>query len=341
MTLLMKDIAHYDLTRHNTFGIRARCLRFVEYASVEELRLIAAELRRAGERPLLLGGGSNLLLTGDYPGTVLHSAMRDVQVKPADGGYLVRAGSGMVWDELAARCTDAGYYGTENLALIPGEVGASAVQNIGAYGVEAKDIIDKVEAVDMATGRLVEFANADCEYAYRHSRFKDEGRGQFAITHVTYRLSATFAPKLDYGNLRAALESGGVAAPTARQLREAIVGIRRAKLPDPAELGNAGSFFMNPVVGRARYEALAARHAAMPHYDMGPDAVKIPAGWLIEQAGWKGKALGRAGVYERQALVLVNLGGAEGADVVRLCEAIRRDVRERFGIDIQPEVNIR
>lgn len=337
----MKDIKNYDLTSHNTFGIKARCLRFVEYATVDELRTVAAELRDAGERPLLLGGGSNLLLTGDYPGTVLHSAVKDMEVSPVEGGYLVRVGSGVVWDELAAHCTACGYYGTENLALIPGEVGASAVQNIGAYGVEAKDIIHKVEAMDLETGRMVEFANEDCDYAYRHSRFKDAGNGHFAITHVTYKLSSSFAPKLDYGNIRAALEAGGVATPTAQQLRDAIVKTRRAKLPDPAELGNAGSFFMNPVVSRARYEALADRYPAMPHYDMGPDAVKIPAGWLIEQSGWKGKSLGKAGVYERQALVLVNLGGAEGLDIVRLCKAVQYDVKEKFGISIHPEVNIR
>lgn len=337
----MKDLSHYDLTPHNTFGIKARCLRFVEYATEDELRQTAAELHEAGERPLLLGGGSNLLLTADYPGTVLHSAIDDMDVAPTTGGYLVRVGSGVVWDELAARCTALGYYGTENLALIPGEVGASAVQNIGAYGVEAKDIIHSVEALDLETGRMVEFANEDCHYAYRHSRFKEAALGQYAITHVTYKLSSTFAPKLDYGNIRAALEAEGITSPTARQLRDTIVKIRRAKLPDPAKQGNAGSFFTNPIVGRTRYEALATRYPAMPHYDMGPDAVKIPAGWLIEQCGWKGRRLGKAGVYERQALVLVNLGGAEGLDIVRLCKAIQYDVKAKFGISIHPEVNIR
>lgn len=338
---MMKDLHHYDLTPHNTFGIHAECFRFMEYGSEAELQAAARELRLAGEKPLILGGGSNLLLTGDYPGTVLHSAMRDLSVERTEDGFLVRVGSGMEWDALAAYCTSHGLYGTENLALIPGEVGASAVQNIGAYGAEAKDIIYKVEAIDLHTGELHELTNADCRYAYRASRFKGEWAGRFAITHVTYKLSCTFEPQLDYGNIRAALEADGISTPTAQELRDTIVKIRRAKLPDPSELGNAGSFFMNPVVSRVQYEALAARHPAMPHYATPDGRVKIPAGWLIEQCGWKGKALGRAGVYERQALVLVNLGGAEGLDIVRLCRRVQYDVKCKFGINIYPEVNIR
>lgn len=337
----MRNIRNYDLSKHNTFGIKARCYRFVEYESEADLRAFLATMTDADMPLLMLGGGSNLLLTGDFGGTVLHSAIKDVTVEEESDGYLVRAGSGMVWDDLAAYCTQHGYYGTENLALIPGEVGASAVQNIGAYGAEASDLIVKVEAVDLESGNFVAFSNEECKYDYRYSRFKEEWLGSYAITHVTYKLSKTFAPKLDYGNIRAALETDGIATPTAQQLRETIIKIRQAKLPNPKELGNAGSFFMNPIVEHEAYEAIAAQYPGMPHYDMPGDYVKIPAGWLIEQCGWKGRALGKAGVYERQALVLVNLGGADGLDIVRLCKAIQYDVKEKFGIIINPEVNIR
>jgi UDP-N-acetylmuramate dehydrogenase len=228
----------------------------------------------------------------------------------------------------------------ENLSLIPGDVGASAVQNIGAYGVEAKDLICSVEAVEIATGKLLTIDAADCGYAYRQSRFKQEWRNKYLITSVTYQLSQTFIPHLDYGNIRAELERKGIAEPTAQQLRDSIIEIRNAKLPDPKVEGNAGSFFMNPIVGREKYEQLAALYDGMPHYEVDSDYVKIPAGWMIDQCGWKGKSLGRAGVHSKQALVLVNRGGATGQEIVALSDTIRRDVKDKFGIDIYPEVNI-
>jgi UDP-N-acetylmuramate dehydrogenase len=214
------------------------------------------------------------------------------------------------------------------------------VQNIGAYGVEAKDLIVEVEAVEISTGQLRTFSNADCQYGYRDSRFKHDWKNQFLMTHVTYALQSTFEPKLDYGNIRAELERKGIGNPTAAQLRTVIIEIRNAKLPDPKVTGNAGSFFMNPVVSREKYESLAAQYERMPHYTIDSDHEKIPAGWMIEQCGWKDRSLGRAGVHDKQALVLVNRGGATGAEVVTLCETIRKDVREKFGIDIHPEVNI-
>lgn len=253
---------------------------------------------------------------------------------------MLRCGSGETWDDIVAYCVEKGWYGSENLSLIPGEVGASAVQNIGAYGVEAKDLIYKVEAVEIATGRVVEFSNEECRYAYRDSRFKHEWKNRYLVTYVTYRLSSSFTPDLDYGNIRSSLEAEGIAVPTASQLRQTIVKIRKAKLPDPRVTGNAGSFFMNPVVARNVYERLAAQYPGMPHYDMGEVGVKIPAGWMIEQCGWKGRSLGRAGVHDRQALVLVNKGGATGNDVVCLYKRIIEDVKAKFGIDIHPEVNV-
>ena len=332
----MKDIRDYSLLRHNTFGIDAKCSRFLEYADDTEAQQVASILRDAGQSFLIIGGGSNLLLTRDFGGIVVHSAIKGCEVK----GCQMTCGSGVVWDEVVALSLDAGLYGMENLSLIPGDVGASAVQNIGAYGVEAKDFIVRVEAVEIATGEICTFTNADCQYGYRDSRFKHDWKNRYLVLRVTYQLSDEFRPKLDYGNIRAELERKGIAEPTAWQLRQTIIDIRREKLPDPEVTGNAGSFFMNPVVSREKYESLAAQYAGMPHYTIDAGHEKSPAGWLIDQCGWKGRSLGRAGVHDRQALVLVNRGGATGSEIVTLCERIRCDVHERFGIDIQPEVNI-
>lgn len=310
----------------------------MEYGSVEEAQAVVGMLTETDRPLLILGGGSNLLLTGDYDGTVLHSGIRFLE--QTDECH-IRCGSGYVWDDVVAYCVANGLYGAENLSVIPGEVGASAVQNIGAYGVEAKDLIDSVEAVEIETGRICRFMNAECAYSYRQSKFKHAWRDRFLITAVTYKLSKAYAPKLDYGNIRAALAAKGIGNPTAMQLRETIIEIRNAKLPDPKVLGNAGSFFMNPVVPTQKYNELAQQYEGMPHYTIDSEHEKIPAGWLIEQCGWKGKALGRAAVHDKQALVLVNRGGATGSEVVHLCETIQHDVRQKFGIDINPEVNIR
>ena len=336
----MNDLRNYSLRAHNTFGIDASCRRFVEYTSVEEARSIACSLSVADRPLLIVGSGSNLLLTGDFPGTVIHSAIQGLSVRIEGDEVYVRAGSGMEWDVVVARCVSNGWHGMENLSLIPGEVGASAVQNIGAYGVEACDIIYKVEAVGLADGEVVTFDGSDCSYGYRDSRFKHDWKNRYLITHVTYRLSRQFHPRLDYGNIRAMLDKKEIATPTAQQLRDVIVEIRRAKLPDPKVEGNAGSFFMNPVVTKAKFLELQSRYPDMPHYHIDEEWEKIPAGWLIEQCGWKGRTVGHAGVHDKQALVLVNRGGATGAEVVSLCESIRKDVLRQFGIEIRPEVNI-
>ena len=340
----MKELSDFSLLGHNTFGIDVRCRHFVEFATVGEACEVARSLH-AGQQPfLIIGGGSNLLLTADYEGTVVHSSIRGIEpALQADGTVLLRVGSGEVWDDVVALCVEHGWYGAENLSLIPGEVGASAVQNIGAYGVEASHIIYKVEAVEIATGKRVVIDATDCDYGYRHSRFKDEWKNRFLITHVVYKLSTVFDPRLDYGNIRDVLRQRSTVdgqCPTATELRQAIIDIRREKLPDPAVEGNAGSFFMNPVVERSTFEQLLKKYPQMPHYHVDEHREKIPAGWLIEQCGWKGRSLGRAGVHSRQALVLVNRGGASGTDIVALSDAIRASVLERFGINIIPEVNI-
>lgn len=334
----MRDIRDYSLKEHNTFGIEAKCRRFLEYTSIEEAQQVAQILRESDTPYIIIGGGSNLLLTKNFEGIVVRSDILGYRLD--ESGVRMTCGSGEVFDEVVEASLQAGLYGMENLSLIPGDVGASAVQNIGAYGAEAKDLIVSVEAVEIATGHLVTIQGKDCGYGYRQSKFKQEWKNRYLITHVTYQLSTNFEPHLDYGYIRAELERKGIKDPTARQLRDTIIDIRNAKLPDPKVEGNAGSFFMNPIVSREKYEELAAQYEGMPHYDIDTDHVKIPAGWMIDQCGWKGKSLGRAGVHSKQALVLVNRGGATGAEMVALSDAIRADVKAKFGIDILPEVNI-
>ena len=332
----MRDIQDYSLKEHNTFGIEAKCKRFIEFETVEEAQTVAALLREADMPYIIIGGGSNLLLTKDYEGIVVRSDVLGLYI---DGDRMI-CGSGEVFDEVVEASLKAGLYGLENLSLIPGDVGASAVQNIGAYGVEVKDFIREIHAVDIATGRLTIIDRDDCHYGYRQSRFKQEWKNHFLITMVVYEFLDVFQPRLDYGNIRSELERQGIVEPTAQQLRQIIIDIRNAKLPDPKVQGNAGSFFMNPVVSRAKYEALAAQYPQIPHYSIDADHEKIPAGWMIEQCGWKGKSLGRAGVHDKQALVLVNCGGATGQDIVNLCNAIQQDVSDKFGVTIHPEVNV-
>ena len=337
----MKDLRNYSLKHHNTFGMEAKASRFMEYANVEDAQQIAAVLRAGQEPFLIIGSGSNLLLTADFEGIVVHSVIKGIEKRTGeDGATVVRCGSGELWDDVVAWCVGESLGHLVNLSLIPGEVGASVVQNIGAYGSEVSEFVASIEAVDIATGERVTIAPADCDYGYRKSKFKTVWKNKYLITAVEYLLPAETQLNVAYGNIRAELERRGIDKPTADELRSTIIGIRQNKLPDPAVEGNAGSFFMNPVVPRAKYEELAALYEGMPHYDVDDAHVKIPAGWMIEQCGWKGKSLGRAGVHAKQALVLVNRGGATGDEVVRLCEAIRRDVKEKFGINIYPEVNI-
>ena len=334
----MKTYTDYSLLSHNTFGMDVRASRFVEYESEAELQQLVTQLHE--DEPLLhIGAGSNLLFKGDYPGTILHSAIRGIELVREDAGcQWLRVGAGVVWDDFVSYTVARGLGGAENLSLIPGEVGASAVQNIGAYGVEAKDIITQIEAIDLRSGAKRIFENSDCNYAYRQSIFKNQLRGRYAVTYVTYCLSKHPILHLDYGNIRSQLAQNIESQLTPSDVRRAIIAIRNAKLPDPKELGNAGSFFMNPIVPKEQFNALQSQYPDMPFYDV-PDGVKIPAGWLIDQCGWKGRSLGRAAVHKNQALVLVNLGGAAPEDIIRLSETICQDVHQRFGIDIHPEVN--
>lgn len=329
----------YPLKSRHTFGMDVKTALFIEYATKEELKEILRNQPLQDGCWLHIGGGSNLLFMGDYPGTILHSSIKGYEVLSEDAEeVIVRVGAGEVWDDFVAYTVAQGWYGTENLSWIPGEVGASAVQNIGAYGVEAKDLIVNVETIEVATGEERIFSNAECAYAYRESIFKLSLKGQYIVTHVSYRLKKTPSYHLDYGNVRAELAKANFDL-TLTNVRQVIIDIRQAKLPDPNVQGNAGSFFMNPIVPRAHFEALQKDYPQIPHYEVDADRVKIPAAWMIDQCGWKGKRLGNAGVHDKQALVLVNCGGATGAEVVCLSEEIQQSVFKMFGIQIYPEVN--
>ncbi|MBD3588260.1 UDP-N-acetylmuramate dehydrogenase [Bacteroides sp. GM023] len=327
----------YSLLSYNTFGIDVSAARFLEYTSVEELQQLIAQ--GAVTTPFLhIGGGSNLLFSKDYDGLILHSRIEGIEVTEEDARSVsVRVGAGIVWDDFVAYCVERGWYGAENLSLIPGEVGASAVQNIGAYGVEVKDLITAVETVNIQGEKRV-YSVEECEYAYRNSLFKRPENKSVFVTHVRFRLSKEAHYTLDYGTIRQELDK--YPELTLPVVRKVIIDIRESKLPDPKVMGNAGSFFMNPIVPKEKLADLQREYPRIPYYELADGRVKIPAGWMIDQCGWKGKSLGPAAVHDKQALVLVNKGGAKGSDIIALSDAVRASVREKFGIDIHPEVNL-
>ncbi len=337
--LEMNTYNDISLKPYNTFGIDVRARNMIQYDSVQELQHIIKNRDRMMPDPVMhIGSGSNLLFLDDFPGTILLSNITHLDIVHQDGDSItVNVGAGMVMDDFIARCVSNGWYGLENLSLIPGQVGASAVQNIGAYGVEVADRIVSVHCVSLQDGTLRTFANSECSYGYRHSIFKEPGtKGNYAVVSVDYKLSKTFVPHLDYGGIRNAMQDTSV---TAHNLRKTIIAIRRQKLPDPQVLGNAGSFFMNPIISRSQFSVLCQRYPDMPSYTVDDDHVKVPAGWMIEKCGWKGRSLGNAAVHDLQALVLVNRGGATGTEIKELCMAVRAAVQENFGITINPEVN--
>lgn len=306
----------------------------LEWSTPEEL---ISQLQDIEKPLLMIGGGSNLLFMGDFNGTVIHSTISTIEVLDSTGDNVhVKVGAGVVWDDFVAWCTVNGLWGVENLSAIPGEVGAAAVQNIGAYGVEAKDVIDTVQTICLEDGSERDFSNSECRYGYRQSIFKNELKGQYAVAYVIYALSKMPQPKLGYGALEQEVERLG--GPTLTNIRQAVISIRNSKLPDPKVLGNAGSFFMNPVVTEQEFNKIRNNYPDVPSYPA-PGGIKVPAGWLIEKSGWKGRSLGPAAVYDKQALVLVNKGGATGADIKKLADTIIEDVRQKFGIILSTEVN--
>ena len=339
----MKQIPNFDLTAHNTFGMKVRCALYVEYDTVAELQ--ALPWKELPQPIMHIGAGSNLLFTGDFPGTVLHSAVK--YMKFVDMGLdevLMTVGAGVVFDDFVARTCEVGLWGAENLSLIPGEVGASAVQNIGAYGVEAKDIIAGVVCLDTTDWSKTIFKTPELAYGYRDSMFKHQ-KGRYIVTSVLFKLSRKYSPKLDYGGIRSALEGRDLTKLTPGDVREAIIGIRRAKLPDPAEKGSAGSFFKNPVISREHFEKIVAvaqasnPEAKVPSYDLPDGTVKVPAAWLIDSLGFRGAVNGGAKVYDKQPLVIVNESGtASPEDIMALEQQIISKVWETYDIELHPEV---
>lgn len=333
---IQKDVS---LLPYNTFGIPARAAHFAEVHSVNDLRAAL----RSGIRPVfVLGGGSNVLFTRDAEGLVLKNSLRGIAIaRRFKNKIWVRIGGGEVWHDFVLWAVQNGFGGAENLSLIPGSAGAAPVQNIGAYGVELKDIFVSLQALELATGKLRHFSRADCRFGYRDSFFKQEGKGKYCIASVTLSLTLkNHRLQLSYGDIRKTLEANGITAPTIADVSRAVVQIRSSKLPDPAKIGNCGSFFKNPETPRAVLEKIRSTHPQIPHFELPNDKVKIPAGWLIEQCGWKGKRVGNTGCYEKQALVLVNHGGATGEEVKNLAFGIIASVEKAFGIRLEPEVNI-
>lgn len=327
-----------SLLPYNTFGIDVKTRYFATFGSLAELHGLCGQITASGLPYLVIGGGSNLLFTHDFDGWIIKSDMQGIRVLETDAGScLIEVDAGVVWDDFVAYCVQHQLYGAENLSLIPGTTGASAVQNIGAYGAEAKDIIETVNCMEINTGNIFCFRNEELQYGYRTSRFKTEWQGRFAITSVRYRLSRIPKLNLDYKGLCEAVEQQDNPDRLAA-VRQAVISIRCAKLPDPAETGNAGSFFMNPVIPKTHFERLQAQYPAIPHYLLPDGQVKIPAAWLIEQCGWKGKTLGKAGVHPKQPLVLINTGGACGTDIAALADRIINDVYGQFDIKLHPEV---
>ena len=342
---MVRILENIDIAPYTSFGTHAQIERLVEWDNkhdlVEFLHREGAAIVAPDKLWTILGEGCNTLFTKDFPGTILRSVAKGIEIlEESEEHLLIRAAAGEVWDDVVAWTTERGLWGAENLSAIPSSVGASAVQNIGAYGVEAKDIIEQVEYIDIATLQEGVIKGSECQFGYRESIFKHELAQKVIITAVCYRLSKVAAPHLDYGTLRPEVEKSGDVTP--QGIRRAVVAIRDSKLPDPKKIGNAGSFFKNPILPREQVEALKAQYPTMPTYEVAgrPEALKIATGWMIDTLGWKGQQMGRAGVHKNQALVLINCGDATGGEVLALAERICEQVKERFGVDISPEVNI-
>ena len=324
-----------SLKPYHTFGMDITTRYFAEYDSVEDLqRLLISPIIRDNNY-LQIGGGSNLLFTKDYPGVILHSKILGVVAVDNGDFVTVKVGAGVVWDDFVKYAVLNNWYGVENLSYIPGEVGASAVQNVGAYGVEAKDVIERVCAVDVETGEEVFFSNEDCQYGYRNSIFKNEYKGKYIITYVEFKLAKTPTYKLEYGNLKSKVGDDV----TLQKVRDSIIEIRKQKLPEPTEIGSAGSFFVNPVIDESQFDKLKAQYSNIVSYAMPNNRVKLSAAWLIDNAGWHGKRVGGAAVYQKQCLVLINENNATPSDVIELASQIKKSVFEKYGVEINPEVN--
>lgn len=336
----METINNYPLKNHNTFGISAFAKEFVQVHTTDELAQVLRE--NAGKKLFILGGGSNMLLTQDIDALVIHIDLKGIEVVNRDDKRVhIKAMAGENWHEFVLHCMDQNYGGLENLSLIPGNVGTTPIQNIGAYGTEIKDTFVSCEAMNIATQKIEVFKKEDCEFAYRESIFKNKLKGQYIITSVTFSLTtANHKINTSYGDIAAELTAKGIVVPTIKDVSNAVTAIRRSKLPDPKELGNSGSFFKNPIITAEEFEKAYINHPEMPHYRVSDTEIKVPAGWLIEQCGFKGKRFGDAGIHSKQALVLVNYGNATGQEILEVSRKVQDTVFETFGIKIEAEVNV-
>ena len=328
-----------SLKKYNTFGLSIKADRLVSFKLEENAVRFFRQNREFLEKALVLGGGSNLLFIEDFHGTIIHPSMDEINLEEKKSDYVrISSGAGVPWDKFVEATVNYGFGGLENLSLIPGLVGGAPVQNIGAYGAEVKDTIEKVRAISLADGEIREFNNQDCRFSYRDSIFKQELKGKYLITKVYFRLSTKPRLSLEYGTLMEEISKLG--SNSVSNVRKAVISIRQSKLPDPALMGNAGSFFKNPFVDEKSVETLKVKYPRLPVFREQSGAIKLAAGWLIEQCGWKGKRIGDAGVHEKQALVIVNHGSATGKELYLLSEEIRKSVFEKFGISLVREVEV-
>jgi UDP-N-acetylmuramate dehydrogenase len=329
-----------SLKPFNTFGIEVNANRFTTFSSIEELKSLLS-LREANEPLLILGGGSNVLLTKSFEGLVLKNEIKGFElISENESEVLVESGAGEAWHNFVMNCIEKGFAGLENLSLIPGSVGASPMQNIGAYGVEIKDVFEYLDAFEISTGQMKRFKKEDCQFGYRESVFKNIYKDQFVICRVVFRLSKNPKINTSYGAIESELQKMGISEPTIRDVSNAVIAIRQSKLPDPAVLGNAGSFFKNPVVDESLVEKIKATYPDVPNYPAESGKRKLAAGWLIETSDWKGKVVETCGVHKLQALVLVNYGGSTGKQIYDLSSQIINDVEAKFGVKLEREVNI-
>jgi len=337
----MKIEEDVSLKQFNTFGIDAKAAYFAEPSSVEEFQKILSEKKFKNIQKFILGGGSNVLITKDFGGLVLRNNIKGIElIKEDNDFYYVKAGGGEVWHEVVMYCVTNNYGGLENLSLIPGSVGAGPIQNIGAYGVELKDYLFELEALNIEDGKIHVFSNASCKFGYRESVFKRELKDQYIITSVTYKLLKKPQLNTRYGAIEKELEEMHVKNVTIKDISQAVCNIRNSKLPNPTQIGNAGSFFKNPEVPRSTFNNLKIQFPEIVGYDVDEGRVKLAAGWLIEQCGWKGTTIGAAGVHKLQALVLVNYGNAKGNEILELSQKIIDSVKNKFGVVLEREVNI-
>ena len=331
----MKIQSDFSLLNYNTFRMDVSASKFVEYDNIDDVVEIFSNIKNT--KWYVLGGGSNTLFTKDFDGLIIHPTNQTIAIKQSDDHQVVvNVGAGVEWDMFIEWSVDNGFYGAENLSHIPGLVGASPVQNIGAYGVEVKDIISNVEFYNIDLGKIDNFSNSDCQFGYRDSIFKNSLRNNIVVLSVDFTLSKIFSPKLSYGNISS--ELCDINDLTAKNVRDVIISIRSAKLPDPEVIGNGVSFFKNPIVSESIANQIKDKYPDMPSYG-DKNGVKIPAGWLIEQCGWKGKGVGNAAIHHNQALVLINTGNAKPEEIIHLSNLVIEDVKHKFGIDIHPEIN--